>query len=480
MIEYLLENFNKNLKFTLIVSIGYLLVFIYQFLTQSYYTFALLCYLITAILLLLKPKKGVLVFIFFAIINDDSFQYGYTLFRSIYRGGLGPFDFIDLLIFQMIVSSALLIFLKGKSQFKINHWDKSLLIITAILIVWSIIGLGFGNQKNNILTDFKNLAIFIIPYFFIRINLEKPIEIYQGFRIFFLTLASKTIVTFFIYLAGFAIVTNDKILVRQTSDVVFYIFLFLFSIAAIYNKKNTKNFIFFAFIALVSLFCLILSFGREAWFWSLGSIILLLIIVDKEIKINMKKYFLAITTITILIIIIIFPTAPSIFWKNVTTFSIRTKIVNGDYSGTVRAIEWINIINKLKDNYALLWGLGIGATWTDNYHPLPFKRDLTSFPINETEHRYTHMAQSKFLLKLGVLGSLFLWGSLLTAWILSFRYVKIVYDPDRFFFLIILASLIGPFAKIDIYRICVINSILLGLFSMYLQRKILDEEKEIL
>ncbi|HOJ04171.1 MAG TPA: hypothetical protein PK916_09230 [Bacteroidota bacterium] len=89
----------------------------------------------------------------------------------------------------------------------------------------------------------------------------------------------------------------------------------------------------------------------------------------------------------------------------------------GDLSFGTRYLEIVNVWAVLQREGALLWGLGWGAPWAEIAVHLPF--DGGAFDVAEQYsgiHVQTHIDALTFLLKVGILGTLAVYASMLRFW----------------------------------------------------------------
>lgn len=453
------------MKLTVVTSLLYGLMFWTQTRFNLFVVISLFIFSIIAFFIIIKPKIGLFLLAFFSIISETHYLYGFELFESIYTYKVAGFSLIDYLIFLLLIRIVLFIALTGQHKFRTTFWDLAFLLITFLIIIASIYGQIFGASLRNWLVDIKMMLFLIVPFFASRFLLKDKNDILQFFEITFLTLLAKAIVYFFGYLIKFAFSGDLVIRVTLTSDVVFYpmLLLVLMAIYLTTEKIDYKNWALVAFlIVMLNIFW---SFGRETWFWTLISMMLFMIFVEKKYRFKLTKTVFGAVLLSVLLISIIRPQTWKYAITTIKTFTLKTEGKGEEETGAVRIIEWINVHQLLVDTNTVLIGRGLGATWNDRYFPLPKKRDQYSFPINETDHVFTHMAFSKFYLKFGFLGSLIFWACLLLPWLKMLKFVKNLTLEKNQVLLAILLGSISIFAKLEIVRVALISGFIFGALS---------------
>jgi hypothetical protein len=102
----------------------------------------------------------------------------------------------------------------------------------------------------------------------------------------------------------------------------------------------------------------------------------------------------------------------------------------GDLSFGTRLLEVINVWAVLQREGALLWGLGWGAPWSEIAIHLPF--DGGAFDIEEQYsgiHVQTHIDMITFMLKVGIIGTLIIYWSLLRFCVAAVRLYRGLASP---------------------------------------------------
>ncbi len=459
------SEFSKSLKFLFFVTLGYGLMFLSQIQFNLFVIYSLLIFSIVSITILIKPFQGLYLFVFFAILSETHYLYGVELFHSIYTFKIGGFSLIDLLLFLILFRTIIEFFLEGSTRFRVSPWDIGFLVISALFIVASIWGFIFDPSIRNWLVDVKSILFFVTPFFLVRFYLRDEKKVFSLFKVVAITLFAKTIVYFIGYLIQFTLYDYIVIRVTLSSDGIFYPLLLLLCITGyiIADKKIQKFSVML--IGIITALVLFWSFWREAWFWTGVSILLFITVSDKDSRSTIIKAGIVGAIVMATFISILRPQTWEYAITSIMTYSLNPKGKGESESGAIRGIEWINVHNLLVDTRTVLVGRGMGATWSDRYHPLPRRFDVYSFPLNETEHVMTHMIMSKIYLKIGLLGSFIFWLSLLLPWFKNMVQIKKLKPEYKYFLLAFLISLIGIFAKLELMRVALIGGFIMGGFS---------------
>jgi hypothetical protein len=112
-----------------------------------------------------------------------------------------------------------------------------------------------------------------------------------------------------------------------------------------------------------------------------------------------------------------------VYWKLTSTTDLE---YDTDLSSAaVRWLEWKNIVAHLVDKRTLLWGEGLGGWFTDKYYPFSaWLLGGSSYPdewILQGRLYKPHGTQLFVLLKMGVLGIILYFGTLLLLFLHSVR-----------------------------------------------------------
>jgi O-antigen ligase len=125
-----------------------------------------------------------------------------------------------------------------------------------------------------------------------------------------------------------------------------------------------------------------------------------------------------------------------IVWKinSIRAISLFDTGMRGITSAEVRWLSFLNIVSHLWDTGNILWGVGLGGYFTDDYIPFAsFLLDGSAFKnewILQNKLYKPHGAQLVILLKMGVIGAIVYLGLLLIFFIRSWKAtVKITSSP---------------------------------------------------
>jgi len=466
-ISFLHDNLQRYVRFVLLTAFGFAIVFLIQIKFDIFIEVSLIIFVLMVLLVLYSPMKGFSVFVFFAILSDTHYLYSFEGFKSIFTVKLLDLSLTDIVVLILLLRCFVDMLFKGKHKFKVSSWDRTFVTITSLFVLSAAYGLINTPKFQFWIVDVKLFGFFVVSYFLVRFIFADITELRVLFEVIFLTFTAKLMVFSVFYFAKFGDVGPNVIQVTLSSDNVFYSLLLLFSLSVYFYSSNFKLRIFFGIITLLSTFMIIFTFGREIWVLAGFSLLLFYPFVE-------KKYRSRILRTTILTVVIVMITAsafyPSLFdymSYNLRTFSLDLEPVEGEVSGSVRTIEWINVGNLLWDKHAIIQGRGMGATWRDIYIPLYKQHDPFSYPTDEVEHGFTHMISSMLLLKVGLLGSSIFWFSLLYSWLKNLSVASEIKNFDRYTLLSLLIGCIPVFAKLTLVRIALLGGIILGLVSTY-------------
>ncbi len=466
--RYLSSHFRRNLIFLIATALSYSAAFLVQIHYTLFYEVSMAIFCFTALMILGRPLNGVLVLTFFAILSDTHYLYGFELFQSIYTVKLGGLNLIDILLLLLVARTSLDFLAKKQYNFRILWWDRSFFVVIMLVVLGAIYGLFYSPDMSNWLVDLKVFGYLIVPYVLVRFLLQGEDRILSLFKTVFFAFAAKLVVYSGLFFSKFGDVGPDMIRVTLSSDVVVYTMLALLALAVLRMAGNLSSKVLFSALGVLAAFQVIFSFGRETWVWSAVSLAVFLFLIERHYRLRLLRFASLGLVLSLSVAALYYPSLFTYMQYNVDTFSLSTKPVQGEASGAVRTIEWINISHLLSDNYALLQGMGLGATWTDSYFPLPKKRDPFSFPTEEEEHVFTHTVFSRYFLKLGIVGSLIFWAAISFGWLQSVRFAIRLDDSDRYFLLAIMVGAISLIAKVDLVRIGLFAGLTLGLVANYI------------
>jgi len=465
--ESLHDNVWRHITFVLLTAFGFVTVFLMQIQLDIFVEVSFVIFVLIVLVVLYSPAKGFTIFVFFAILSDTHYLYGFEGFKSIFTVKLLALSLTDIVVLILLLRVLFDVLVRGEHKFKVGVWDRSFLTITAIFILSAAYGLLNTPGFKFWIVDVKLFGFLVVSYFLVRLIFTNMAELQRLFETICFTLTAKLIVFSGFYFAKFGEVGPSVIQVTLSSDNVLYSLLLLLGLSVYFYARTFRLKMFFGIIAALSAFMIIFTFGREIWVWAACSLFLFGLLVE-------KKYRGSILRATLLMVITVIITAsafyPSLFEYisyNLRTFSLDLTPVEGEVSGSVRTTEWLNVGNLLWDKHALLQGRGLGSTWRDTYVPLYKKHDPFSYPTNEVEHGFTHMISSMLLLKIGLIGSSVFWISLLSSWFRSVRMAARLESFDRYVLLSLLMGSIPVLAKLTLVRIALLGGVIFGLVSTY-------------
>jgi len=465
--DYIDTNLNRYVRAILLIAVSYACIFWIQFHFGLFRPISYLIFALMAVWIVLASRKAFLGFIVIAVLSDTHYLYGYELFASIYTVKIGPLSLIDILVILFAAMAIFQALLQGISSLRLNTYDRCCVGILSIVFLASIFGLAFAPTMRNWLVDVKIMIFFLIPYGVIRFWFKNPTDLRELFEYFFWALVGKLCVYTFAYFLKFGNVGAGFIRVSLTSDLALYSIPLVFGLCFFLTSTTRKSKAFVTVIVFLSFFAILFGFGREIWAWTVLVLGLLFFLLSNTEKAIVAGRFVGIVGLAVIVAFVFYASLFKYMEYNVKTFSMKTTPKKGEISGSVRTIEWVNIIAELNHSMSLLQGKGMGATWTDDYMSLPKKRDAFSFPVDEYDHVFAHMSFSQFLLKFGLIGSILFWGVLGWGWLTGLHRSKRLIGVDRFFALTLTLGLVAPLAKLNMVRIALMAGILFGILSTF-------------
>lgn len=175
---------------------------------------------------------------------------------------------------------------------------------------------------------------------------------------------------------------------------------------------------------------LIAGLGKLTYLQTLYCFVMIFILHRHDIR---PRIVLSIIALSVVVSVGVFYTVLSPEAQDVMLYAVGTAfnwwdalMLYGDLSIGTRYFEIINVWAVLQREGALLWGLGWGAPWREIAVHMPF--DAGAFSVEEQragEYVQTHVDAVTFMLKVGILGMIVIYASILRFWTAALRlYVR--------------------------------------------------------
>jgi len=365
---------------------------------------------------LLDGRRGMYVLLCVLLCGQDILQsqtealiYGEASAPSIWRLRLGPVNP------SWLVLSLLLCFYVAKLR------PRGLTRLEMILIVYfaftGIVSFAYGNQAEGIgrwASDLKFPAFLVLGLIMFRSYLEAyptgllPVALCAG-----LCWLSRHLVDFCYLVIG--IVTTsiggvNRVSVDSAKPMVVLLLLWGIALVAVHRR-----FIIGSLVASVAASLVVVYMTRTLW---LGAGISLLLFVVLGIRYGLVSTRLPFASCAALALALwlVFSLSPD--YIRIATQRAGDVISDPVSSDYVRLASSVNLLGKIRDDGAFLWGLGYGGWYTDEYMPLTSEMrrvDIDAFDpewVSLGKFYRIHNVLLQFVFKHGVLGLvlfLYLW-----------------------------------------------------------------------
>jgi|TARA_B100000795_G_C22800869_1_gene441853 hypothetical protein len=355
---------------------------------------------------LLFPEKGVFYMILALFLFDDfPFDLSNEAFSSLHASRIGGQTIAKLFsLFFLLV-----IFLNWikKSRIPRVHWIVR--VFTLLFIVAGITGLlkGNGQYIQAFINDSRFFLNFIIGFYLVVSFLKDNLLFQKIFPYFAMIFSIKTIgiVLVSIYLSQ----NNTTNTIYSDSGLYLANFFVLFFIVV--ASLNKKKIWYSVFGILIILLCLGLSASRGKIVLTILSIFLFLFAAK---KLKMLPLTVAVFIGVSFLVFLINPDMYQYLEWKLTSFKPDKTTGKSSY---VRFVEYVNILGmSFNSIHSFIVGEGLGGYFTTKYLFFPFElRGIHSYPdewINMGKFFKPHGSIAVMLLKNGVVGTMFFYGSL--------------------------------------------------------------------
>lgn len=464
-----------HIKNYLLFAIIYGVIFAIQYLDLT--PVVILIFLGLVVYYILFPEKGIFYMILALFIFDDfPFDLSNESFSSLHVSRIGGQTIAKLLsLFFLLV-----IFLNWikKSRIPRVHWI--IRVFTLLLTVAVITGLVKGNGQyiQAFINDSRFFLNFIIGFYLVVSFLKDNLLFQKIFPYFAIIFSIKTIgiVLVSIYLSQ----TTTVYTIYSDSGLYLANFFVLFFVGV--TSVNKKKIWYSVFGILIILLCLGLSASRGKILLTILSIFLFLFAAKK------LKMLPLIVGVIVCVSFLVFLINPDMYqyleWK-VTSFKPDKTTGKSSY---VRFVEYVNILGiNLNSIHGFILGEGLGGYFTTKYLFFPFElRGIHSYPnewINMGKFFKPHGSIAVMLLKNGVVGTMFFYGSLIYFFFKAkaVYFVNLVKDKQRAQLLMIFGASALPTLLISYSaKLNLMCGVLFGVYyCLQLDMKTLNKESQL-
>jgi hypothetical protein len=179
---------------------------------------------------------------------------------------------------------------------------------------------------------------------------------------------------------------------------------------------------------------LIAGLGKLTYLQATYSLLMIFLLHRGEISVrSVAKVIAAAGAVSLLVYMVLLPPGvrETVAYALSSAFNwVDALKLYGDLSFGTRLLEIINVWAVLQREGAVLWGLGWGAPWSEIAVHMPF--DGGAFAVEEQYsgvHVQTHIDAITIMLKVGILGTVIMYGAMLRFWTASLREYKRLGTP---------------------------------------------------
>ncbi|MBN1446346.1 MAG: hypothetical protein JXA28_00325 [Bacteroidetes bacterium] len=369
------------------------------------------------------------------------------------------------------------------------RWFRADLFLLPLLGVWlygMIPGMANMNSFSDFTWDLRMLAHVAVFYFIFSRTFETREDMRRALLVMGTVFLAKHALFFFRYLTGGGLQTGVYHRVMLGSDLPLTALALGLAAAAllIFRKRETRipagqdgpskisvresapassrewSAMRFGLVLLTMyfLFMLIAGLGKLTYLQGLYSLIMIWALHRTEIRLRSVLAFAAAGTATALLL---FVTVLSPASRDVILYALTHAFnwwdalkIYGDLSFGTRLFELINIWDQLVREGDLLFGQGWGAPWRELAVHMPF--DGGAFALEEQYsgvHVQAHVDAVTFLLKVGIVGTLVIYGSMFRFWLTGIRIYRTALSARDRWVLMALLLMIVIFAPNYLYFI---------------------------
>ncbi|NOY07068.1 MAG: hypothetical protein GXO82_10660 [Chlorobi bacterium] len=313
---------------------------------------------------------------------------------------------------------------RERGHWKILPLDVYFVPLLLLYVFAAINGLFNYLKPGNYTWELKDLGYIVAFYFLASRVFRKPGDYTKIVVMFLVIIFAKSIFFIIRYSMGGGLFSGYEYRrLFMGSDIPFMAMALLIWVGAYFVFKFESRRLRFIILAIVGYFTVLViaSLGRATIVLSAVTLVVIFALFRKEV--GMKTVFTALAFLT-LGVFVFYNFILSAGNRELISYVLQSAfnwfdavVLYSDMSIGQRVLAAINIWETLSREGALLWGLGWGAPWYELAikHPL----DMSSFGLMEQYtgvHTSAHFDPVHFLLKVGILGLVVIYGTFLRFW----------------------------------------------------------------
>lgn len=343
------------------------------------------------------------------------------------------------------------------------RWFRTDLFLLPLLAVWiwgMIPGMANMHSMSDFTWDLRMLAHVVVFYFIFSRAFETRRDILLALLVGGGVFLAKHAMFFYRFVSGGGLETEMYSRVMLGSDLPLTALALGLTVAAVLIFRRSRSELRPVLLPLTVYFIvmLIAGLGKLTYLQAVYSLIMIWILHRRQISLrSVAGVFAAGAAAAALVFAVILPPGirDTVLYALTYAFNWWDALrLYGDLSFGTRLLEIINIWDQLVREGALLFGQGWGAAWRELAVHMPF--DGGAFAIEEQYsgvHVQAHIDAVTFMLKVGIIGMLIIYGSMFRYWLTGIRLYRTSMPPWQRWTLIALLLMIVIFAPNYLYFI---------------------------
>ncbi|MCB2204451.1 hypothetical protein KQI65_06850 [bacterium] len=348
------------------------------------------------------------------------------------------------------------------------RWFRADLFLLPLLAVWiygMIPGIVHMRSLSDYTWDLRMLAHVLVFYFIFSRALSTRRDYVTALLIGAAVFTAKHGMFFYRYLTGGGLQTGVYNRVLLGSDLPLTALAVTLTIASLLifrrELQSAAHKYLHGLLLLLGVYfvvMLIAGLGKLTYLQALYSLLLIAVLHRKDIR---PRTVLAVIGLSAGAALLVFFTVLSADSRDAVLYALTSAFnwwdalkLYGDLSFGTRLLEIINVWDQLTREGALLLGQGWGAAWHEVAARMPF--DGGAFAVEEQHsgvHVQTHIDAITFLLKVGIIGTLAIYASMLRFALEGIRMYRVESRPWHRWTLIALVLMIIIFVPNYLYFI---------------------------
>lgn len=320
------------------------------------------------------------------------------------------------------------------------RWFRADLFVLPLLAVW-IWGMIPGIMNMHSISDFtwdiRILAHVVVFYFIFSRGFETRREILLALLIGGGVFLAKQTLFLYRFVSGGGLETEVYRRIMLGSDLPLTALALGCTIAALLifrRSRNDDRRVMLLLLTAYFIVMLIAGLGKLTYIQAVYSLVMIWILHRRQIRLRTVLGIVAAGVVSgIFVFAVIVPPAirDTVLYALTYAFNWWDALrLYGDLSYGTRLLEIINIWDQLVREGALLFGQGWGAAWRELTVHMPF--DGGSFSVEEQYsgvHIQAHIDAITFMLKVGIVGTLIIYGSFFRYWLTGIRLYRMSMPP---------------------------------------------------